>query len=854
MNHYSSIVEPTENGFTERKQLSERYLRVTSFAGLGIFLLGFIVLQLLPSASSYLIVLLTILIPSCLNLILVHFKQIAVATQIHILGAFVQIILLSQQSYDASLIATASLLTLILAIMMLLQRWLWRLYLTLTLFFMVWRNWQHFDQLVNTEYEQFTINIILQFMVFFTGAAVVSIAYYSLRNHHGQLKKTVLALKHNQALLEERSAELETANQALRRNENRYRTLVETASEAIFLCELPTWRILDTNQAAVHLLKYSREELLASRAIDFVEGPNLRLGKIIDSSTFHDTVTRGDLLEFEQTHINKYGKRFLAHVRMLKLPDEDRVRVTVIDITDKRAAEAAAHKTAEQLRLISDNLSVMFAYYDNALTLQFWNKPMQNILGLHDIAPPMAADHVFEPEMFTVLEPHLQMVMAGERSITELVINSADGRSITGTATFVPHIVEGEIVGIFSSLIDVTAEREAQQALAKAQEALQRTQKVESLGILAGGIAHDFNNLLVAILGQSSIAAAKLEPLHPAKRHIDRAIQAGERASLLTNQMLAYSGHGAFLIAPLNLNALIEENLELFRVSIPSTITFSTEYCRDLPLIDADAAQIQQVIMNLIINASQAMNGQAGSICVKTNSVQLSADAIDALALAEGNLEPGQHSVVSVLDNGKGMDAETLSRIFDPFFTTKDTGSGLGLAAVLGIVKGHHGGIAVQSQVGVGTAFHFYFPVSQQVVEEAVISAEFAPSSDHAGHTVLVIDDDPSVTNAIADILELENINTVEINDPCAGIDYYRDNRHTIDIVMLDLMMPKMNGAEVFDALYAIDPTVCVLLSSGYSKQDITRRFMINGIADFIQKPYNFQQLIERINGLVDKQ
>ncbi|MBE2201449.1 MAG: PAS domain S-box protein [Anaerolinea sp.] len=379
----------------------------------------------------------------------------------------------------------------------------------------------------------------------------------------------------------------------------------------------------------------------------------------------------------------------------------------------------------------------------------------------------------------------------------------------------------------------------------QAEEALRQAQKTESLGVLAGGVAHDFNNLLVAMLGQTSLALAKLRPESPARPHVEKAVHAAERAADLTRQMLAYSGRGHFETRPIHLNHLIGENLHLFQASLPKNVTWRTELAVELPLIQVDPGQMQQVIMNLIINSAQALEGSPGMVTVVTG-VQMVAEHSARYEHYTGQkLTPGLYVTLEVHDNGRGMDAAMLPKVFDPFFTTKETGRGLGLAAVLGIVRGHHGGLYVYSELNRGTTFKLLFPVSQ---EAPGISPGATPSAVPQTRSVaLVIDDEEPVREAIADILATVNIEVLMAATGADGVALYRERMADIDLILLDLSMPGMNGEETFQQLRQINPQARVVLSSGYNQVEAMRHFAGKGLAAFLQKPFNSDVLINMV-------
>ncbi len=382
----------------------------------------------------------------------------------------------------------------------------------------------------------------------------------------------------------------------------------------------------------------------------------------------------------------------------------------------------------------------------------------------------------------------------------------------------------------------------------QAQEALQAMQKWESLALLAGGIAHDFNNLLVAMLGQSTLAKYKMTEDSPGYRHIEKVEIAAQRASKLTNQMLAYSGRGQFEVRLIDFNALIADNLHLCATSVSKNIVLRTKYHAKLPCVEADTAQMQQVIMNLILNAAQAMDDEDGGVIeISTNVRTLLQDQAEGWHLTGEPLTAGNYVSVTVKDNGCGIEKDALSSIFDPFFSTKITGSGLGLAAVLGIIKGHHGGIQVQSQVGVGTQFSLLLPASDKQIAKTPVETVVDLTMNTDIQKILVIDDEPSVTDVLKDILSAENIPAVVTNSGAEGVDIYLQQQASIGLVLLDLTMPGMNGEQVFNALRELNPHVKVILSSGYSQLEATRQFIGRGLAGFMQKPYDLNTFLKTI-------
>jgi len=360
-------------------------------------------------------------------------------------------------------------------------------------------------------------------------------------------------------------------------------------------------------------------------------------------------------------------------------------------------------------------------------------------------------------------------------------------------------------------------------------------------------VAHDFNNLLVAMLGQASLALSQLPPENAARVHIEKAVKAAERASDLTRQMLAYSGRGQFEVRPIHLNTLIQENLHLFEVALPKNVQLRSQSAESLPLIEGDVGQLQQVVMNLIINAAEAIGERRGQVLVITGTQRVMAGDEHLWRFTGDPLEPGLYVVLEVRDDGSGMSQETLSRIFDPFFTTKFTGRGLGLAAVLGIVRGHGGGLSVGSVEGRGTTFRLCFPAIGEEEAARATPAQAAESTGGTRGVVLVIDDEEPVREAVTDILEMDGLRVITAANGAAGIDVYRQRAAEIDVVLLDLSMPGLSGEQTFAGLRQIDPAVRVVLSSGYHQTEATRRFEGQGLIGFIQKPYDAATLIREV-------
>jgi signal transduction histidine kinase/CheY-like chemotaxis protein len=375
-----------------------------------------------------------------------------------------------------------------------------------------------------------------------------------------------------------------------------------------------------------------------------------------------------------------------------------------------------------------------------------------------------------------------------------------------------------------------------------------RAQKMESLGVLAGGVAHDFNNLLTGILGNASLAVERLPPSCGSLIAIlEDVVSASERAAELTRQLLAYAGKGRFVIAAVDLTKLVQETIHLVQSILPANVRIRLNLAERLPYIKADASQIQQVAMNLTINAAEAIPAEAVGQVVVSTGLRHFSQPPDPQNFIAGEIRPGAYVSLLVSDNGSGMDEATRTRIFDPFFTTKFTGRGLGLAAVLGIVGGHSGALKVISEPGKGSCFEALFPAAPDLAEETVEPTPRPAEKARTSRKILVIDDEITVRRTAKLALERHGYEAVLAENGREGIEIFRVLEGKISAVLLDLTMPGMNGHEVLKRLQTIRPDVRVVLSSGFDESEVVQQFSGKGLAGFLQKPYTVDALINRI-------
>lgn len=381
---------------------------------------------------------------------------------------------------------------------------------------------------------------------------------------------------------------------------------------------------------------------------------------------------------------------------------------------------------------------------------------------------------------------------------------------------------------------------------------LQEAQKMESLAVLAGGIAHDFNNLLTGVLGNAELALAELPPPSPVREYCGDIRRSALLAADLSKQMLAYSGRGRFLVEPLNLNDVVEGMAELATASVSKKAAVKWELASALPPIEADATQIRQVLMNLVTNASEALCDKAGTIAIRTGVMDASRQYLSQTQLGE-NLPEGPYVYLEVSDTGCGMTEATKAKVFEPFFTTKFAGRGLGLSAVLGIVRGHRGAIRVDSEPAKGATFRILFPPGARTAPGAAPTrGTQRPLESRGAGTILVVDDEYMVRTVARKMLERSGFTVLAAADGEEGIREFREHAQEVAAVLLDLTMPRMSGDEVLAQMRAIRPDVPVLLCSGYNEQDATGRFAGKGLAGFVQKPFDHETLVRRIRSVVE--
>ena len=446
----------------------------------------------------------------------------------------------------------------------------------------------------------------------------------------------------------------------------------------------------------------------------------------------------------------------------------------------------------------------------------------------------------------------MQLAAANDEVIRDMEeeVRFEDG-SVLHLLAYAAPLRDGEkkIRGAVGAFIDITTRKQAETERQLIERKMLETQKLESLGVLAGGIAHDFNNLLTGVVGNASLARMQMDPASQLAGHLDQIQQAAMQAGDLCHQLLAYAGKGRFVVEPIDLSLLVRESVFLLQSSISKSAVLSYELAEQLPRVKADASQLRQIVMNLVINASDALEGKAGVIRIQTGRVLADRNDLDH-TLGTPELAVGDYVFLEVGDNGCGIPPDKLGRIFEPFFSTKFTGRGLGLAAVLGIIRGHRGGVKVYSEAGKGTTFKVLLPVSTRSDEESHAAAHETSGWRGSG-LALVVDDDDSVRGIAVKMMEFLGFEVLQARNGAEALGLFQQHQERIAMVLLDLTMPMMDGEEAFRRIRAIKPEMRVVLMSGFSEQEALQRFLGRGLAGFLQKPFTAELLREKLRAVL---
>jgi PAS domain S-box-containing protein len=506
--------------------------------------------------------------------------------------------------------------------------------------------------------------------------------------------------------------------------------------------------------------------------------------------------------------------------------------------------------------LTSDYTYSVTIHPDGVLTTDWATDAMVHITGYRpeELDAMGSLRGIVYPEDMPLANGRLKRIMEGKSDTTELRIIRRDGaiRWLRAHARPIWDPVAQRVTQVYGAMADITERRQAEEEHLQLERNMREAQRLESLGILAGGIAHDFNNLLLGVMGSASLARMELPAESAVHEHLGQIELAAQRAADLTKQMLAYAGRGRFDVKTVLLNDIVREMTRLLHSSISKQIELCFNLDPTLPATRVDVTQIRQVIMNLLVNAAEAIGDKAGMIILRTATIDVDATFFKEAPLI-GDLPSGRYVTLTVIDTGVGIERDMLQRIFDPFFSTKTTGRGLGLAAVLGIARSHGGTIKVESTVGQGSSFTLVLPISVEVVEPPVQPIVREPMTnvlEDRVWTILVVDDEAEVRAVTTRILQRAGYEVLSLPSGQAAIDLVRERPDHIHGVLIDMTMVGMSGLETFYALQEYAPDIPVALMSGYSEDDALQHFTRTRPHAFLQKPFSaadLQQLMAQL-------
>ncbi|MBI4912329.1 MAG: PAS domain S-box protein [Acidobacteria bacterium] len=517
------------------------------------------------------------------------------------------------------------------------------------------------------------------------------------------------------------------------------------------------------------------------------------------------------------------------------------------DITERRAATLALRESEAKFRLLFQRNHDGILLLDgdrftecNQAVLSMMRCTEPELLRMHpwDLSPPTQPDGRPSPEKA------LEMIgLAHEKGghRFEWVHRRTDGEDFPVEVTLTPIPLGGREV-LYTTWRDITERKHEEQERLGLERRILHAQKLESLGVLAGGIAHDFNNLLSAMIGHLELAGLTLPPGGKATVHLQAVEGLLNRAAELTRQMLAYSGRGTRVTSPLDLSALVEDLTGLLRVSISKKINLDLDLAPRLPAISADLSQINQVLLNLVTNASDAIGDAEGEIHIATGIKAMTEAEIRGLR-TDGPMTPGLHVFLEVSDTGSGMNEQVMARLFEPFFSTKSQGRGLGLSAILGILRSHSGGLHLESRPGEGSTFRLFFPALEVPAPDRPTLE--APRPLPPKLRVLLADDEPALREAVAEALDQMGHSVLQARDGVEALEKAREEGESLSMVVLDMTMPRMDGREALAALRGWNPHLPVVLCSGYTDLEDLATLLASGPATFLPKPYTIRELAD---------
>ncbi|MFZ0448586.1 MAG: PAS domain S-box protein [Desulfatiglandaceae bacterium] len=639
------------------------------------------------------------------------------------------------------------------------------------------------------------------------------------------------------------------ANEALRESEERYRSIVENAHDGIVIID-DSFHLEYANDEICRMMGYGAEELV---------GADFR--KFLDEESLHYTVDRyrrrlaGESVppRYEINFVRKDGTKIRVEASLSIVSTETGEKKTIaqlLDITERKKGEEALRKSQATLERVFQALPMGLGLVQDRV-MQWHNNAMSKILGygseeLQGKSPRMLYSN--EEDFRRVWATVSEAILDREMAEVETRWVRKDGSIVDCLARYTLIDPEMEASPVLSMVEDISFRKRAEEENKKLEAQLFHAQKMEAVGTLAGGVAHDFNNLLQAILGYTQMLLMDLDGSEAETSKLKQIEKSAQRASELTQQLLTFSRKVESKLRPIDLNDEVKQVRQLLERTIPRMIDIEVHLQDDPWIINGDPSQIEQIMMNLGVNARDAMS-EGGKLLFETENVVLDREYCSAHLGAR----PGRYVLLSISDSGMGMDKTTVEHVFEPFFTTKEVGkgTGLGLAMVYGIVKNHDGYIMCYSEPEKGTIFKIYFPA----LETEGVKEEKAPGEEAlegGNETILLVDDEESLRQLGKELLRRFGYTVITATDGETAIETWKEKREVIALVILDLVMPGMGGKQSLEALLEMDPGLKVVIASGYSVNGRTKEALDAGARGFIRKPYEIREVLKVIRKVLD--